>query len=173
LAFSLAACGGRQEPVSQQEIERAANALAPLKKQLMLALTDGLEQGPDSAITVCKIEAHEIAAGLSGTDVQVGRTSHKLRNPANAPEPWMQPLLEAYTAGDERGDYRAVILGDGSVGYVEPIYVKPMCLTCHGEPTGDVAERLGELYPADRATGFEDGDFRGLFWAKMRRAPTG
>jgi len=56
LACLVAACGGRQEQVSQQEIERAANALAPLKKQLMAALTDGLERGPDSAIVVCKTQ---------------------------------------------------------------------------------------------------------------------
>ena len=26
-------------------------------------------------------------------------------------------------------------------------------------------KRLAELYPADQAIGFADGDFRGLFWA--------
>jgi hypothetical protein len=173
VALSFAACGGGPEQVSQEDIDSAGQALAPLKKQLMGALTKGLEQGPDSAIVVCKIEAHEIAASLSGSDIQVGRTSHKLRNPDNAPEPWMATLLDAYVSGTETGAYRAVGLPNGDIGYVEPIYIKPMCLTCHGEVTGSLAVKLDALYPADRATGFKDGDFRGLFWVKKRPAPTG
>ncbi len=173
IAFSVAACGGRQDPVSQQDIERARQTLMPLKKQLMAALTQGLEQGADSAVVVCKTRAHEIAAGIGGADIQVGRTSHKLRNPASAPEPWMEPLLAAYSSGREEGPYRAVFLDDRTVGYVEPIYIKPMCLTCHGDVTDPLAAKLNELYPADQATGFRDGDFRGLFWVKMRPAPTG
>jgi len=172
VVFSVAACGGRQEQVSQQDIDRARQALMPLRTQLVAALTEGLEHGADSAIVVCKTRAHEIAAGIGGPDIQVGRTSHKLRNPANAPEPWMEPLLAAYSSGREEGQYRAVVLADGVVGYVEPLYIKPMCLTCHGDVTGTLAAKLNALYPADQATGFKDGDFRGLVWAKIGPAPT-
>jgi hypothetical protein len=99
--------------------------------------------------------------------VEVGRTSHRLRNPANAPRPWMEPLLAAYRAAPERAP-RAVAIGAGRVGYVEPITVKPMCLACHGsELAPGVRARLAELYPEDRATGFAVGDFRGLFWAEF------
>jgi hypothetical protein len=52
-------------------------------------------------------------------------------------------------------------------GYVEPIGIKPLCLACHGEALApDVAARIGELYPKDRATGFTEGDLRGVFWVE-------
>ena len=53
----------------------------------------------------------------------------------------------------------------GRLGYLEPIYLQAMCLQCHGSDLGSgVRERLAELYPEDRATGFAEGDFRGMFW---------
>jgi hypothetical protein len=51
---------------------------------------------------------------------------------------------------------------DGRTGYVEPIYVKPVCLACHGGNVDPgVKAKLAELYPEDQATGFREGDFRG------------
>ena len=61
-----------------------------------------------------------------------------------------------------------VALGAGRIGYAEPIFMKPLCVTCHGEAlAAPVRERIAELYPEDRATGFRVGDFRGLFWAEF------
>jgi hypothetical protein len=58
-----------------------------------------------------------------------------------------------------------VSLPNDRFGYAEPIFLKPLCLTCHGESLApDVAARINELYPEDRALGFETGDFRGVFW---------
>jgi hypothetical protein len=60
-----------------------------------------------------------------------------------------------------------VELSDTRLGYVEPIFLQPVCLTCHGETLApDVASRIEELYPDDQATGFAVGDFRGLFWVE-------
>ncbi len=59
-------------------------------------------------------------------------------------------------------------IGDGRVGYVEPITVQPLCLGCHGSTLAPgIADELNELYPDDRATGFAAGDFRGLFWVEF------
>ena len=39
-----------------------------------------------------------------------------------------------------------------------------LCLQCHGTAIAPpVAEKLAELYPGDKATGFEQGDLRGAF----------
>jgi hypothetical protein len=43
-----------------------------------------------------------------------------------------------------------------------------MCLTCHGsEIDAEVREQLAADYPMDRATGFEAGDLRGVFWVEF------
>jgi hypothetical protein len=149
--------------------ERGVAALRPFQKSLKKALLTGLEQGPAQAIDACRLEAPRLAASAGSEDVRVGRTSHKLRNPANAPEPWMLPLLEGYR--DEAYDEPRVVEIDAStVGYVEPIYMQSLCASCHGSNLAPgVLERLHALYPEDQATGFAVGDFRGLFWVKMRR----
>jgi hypothetical protein len=171
LLLSLAAlsCAPERElPVGEADIARAREALKPFKARLMGALGKGLEEGPEAAIAVCKMQAPEIASSLSVGGIEMGRTSHRLRNPANAPEPWMEPLLAAYAEGGEERPWRAVRLEGGDFGYVEPIRVGTVCLRCHGgEIAPAIRERLVALYPNDRATGFEQGDFRGLFWVRL------
>lgn len=160
------------EPVREAEIERAKAALAPFKQELLSALREGLNEGAEGAIDICRVRAPEIAAERSTDGVMMGRTSHRLRNPGNAPEPWMRPFLDEYIERKDDRTFRAVRLGDGSVGYVEPIYVQPMCLACHGAdiaPT--VAERLDAAYPDDGGRGFAAGEFRGLFWVRLAKTP--
>ena len=54
----------------------------------------------------------------------------------------------------------------------EPVFYRPIrigvdvCLKCHGDAESlapEVSDRLAELYPDDRATGFAMGDLRGAF----------
>jgi len=150
-------------------LARGAATVAPLKRDLLSALQDALARGgPEEAIDVCRLRAPEIAARASGPGVRVGRTSDRLRNPANAPAPWMRPLLEAYRADPQDRAPRVVRLPDGRVGYAEPIVVQPLCLACHGEAlTPALRARLAARYPEDRATGYRAGDFRGLVYAEF------
>jgi hypothetical protein len=144
-----------------------AAVVARVREDLGKALRDALAQGPEQAIDVCRVEAPRLAQAAGGAGVSVGRTSHRLRNPANAPEPWMQPLLEEYRLSEPApGSFRSVDLGPRGTGYVEPIYLQPLCATCHGEAVApDLLARIRERYPEDRAVGFRVGEFRGLFWA--------
>jgi hypothetical protein len=140
----------------------------PFKQRLMAALQAGLAQGPDRAIDACRVEAPAIAAASGGPGVTVGRSSHRLRNPANAPRPWVQPLLDGFVASPATAAPRAVALPGGGVGYVEPIVLQPMCLTCHGATLAPAVQaRIAALYPRDEATGFAPGDLRGVFWIEF------
>jgi hypothetical protein len=94
----------------------------------------------------------------------VGRTSHRLRNPANKAEPWMLPFLEAFRASPPRhlAHHRPRPRG---TGYVETIHHQPLCATCHGENVAPaLLEKIRAHYPEDEATGFRVGELRGLFW---------
>ncbi len=163
---------------SEQDLTRGAELLRPFKQQLQSALREGLERGPAEAIAACRTKAPEIAASLSQGGVRVGRASHRLRNPANAPPAWVEPLLDGYRADPSLRAGRAVRLDEHRRGYVEPIFVQPLCLTCHGEDLSEpISSRLAELYPEDRAVGYRVGDLRGVFWvefpAEERREPHG
>jgi RND family efflux transporter MFP subunit len=146
---------------------KAAEAVAALRSQLLAALTQALAQGPAAALDACRVEAPRIAERIRAGGVAVGRTSHRLRNPANAPEAWMAPLLEELRALPPQPDtFRTVDLGARGTGYVEPIYLSPLCVTCHGEAVEPaLLERIRALYPDDAAVGFRVGELRGLFWA--------
>ncbi len=153
-------------------LAEGAALLAPFKRELQQALREGMAEGTAAAIASCRVRAPLIAEQLSSDRVRVGRTSHRLRNPANAGPAWVTPVLAAYRADASDRAPRLVPLEGGGSGYVEPIVVQPLCLGCHGSDLApDVAERLAALYPEDRAVGFATGDLRGVFWAELTPAP--
>lgn len=167
LAFGFCASPARGDDA---DTARGAALLKPFKQELQQALRGGLEQGAEQAISVCKDKAPAIAARLSTDGIVVGRSSHKLRNPENAPPDWVTPVLTGYLQGQADLEPAAVALPDQRVGYVEPIVMQPLCLTCHGEVLApDIAERVAAAYPQDAATGFEVGDLRGVFWVEFPR----
>jgi hypothetical protein len=117
-----------------------------------------MQEGPVTAIEICSDKAPEIAASVSADGVAMGRSSHKLRNPENAAPAWLELAAEPVV----------VDLGEGRYGYAEPIFIQPLCLTCHGSNIApDMAARIDALYPEDAATGFSEGDFRGMFWVEF------
>jgi hypothetical protein len=164
---ATAAQGQGQMP--EQRARQAIKALGgALKKELMQAMA----RGPDRAIDVCRVKAPQIARQLSTGGLEIGRTSHRLRNPNNTPRPWVRPLLDAMReVKPEPGSVRTVELRGGkALGVVQPIFTQPLCLTCHGKQLAPpIAAAIKRAYPGDRATGFAAGDLRGLFWVEVQR----
>ena len=166
----LGACSESPAPATESvdPATRGAELLAPFKSDLMQALSSGMQEGPAAAIEVCSELAPGIASSLSVDGVRMGRSSHKLRNPDNVAPEWLQPLIASYASGASEMRSQTVALEEGRNGYAEPIIVQPMCLTCHGSELGaDVAAQIAAKYPADEATGFSEGDFRGGFWVEF------
>lgn len=167
LLLVTAACAEAPAPVDKAA--RGAELLAPFKADLKSALVQGLASGPAEAVAVCREQAPQIAAALSVDGVSMGRSSHRLRNPANAPQDWLAPVVAGFADGTTGLAPRVVDIADGRTGYVEPIVAQPLCLTCHGtDVQPELAARIAELYPDDAATGFAAGDFRGVFWVEYR-----
>lgn len=158
--------------IPEDAVEQASGAIGTFKTILIKALTDAMAKGPVEAIGVCNQDAPGLAAIASSlratSGAKLGRTSHRLRNPGNAPEPWMRPILSDYVAAPDVAAPRAVWVDANTVGYTVPIKVGAMCLACHGKSVAaPIAERLDALYPEDNARGFDEGDFRGMFWATV------
>ncbi|MBZ0268811.1 DUF3365 domain-containing protein [bacterium] len=166
-ALTLSCTG---EPVPADTAARAQAALAPLKRSLMKELTGAMAKGgPVDAVGVCRAQVPVIASSNTTEGVEMGRTSHRLRNLENAPLAWVDPLLRDYVENPADREPRTVRIDAEHVGYVEPIHMKALCTACHGEDLDDALRaKLRELYPEDRAVGFREGDFRGLFWVKLR-----
>ena len=166
-AAVLAGCNP-QTPDPADVADRGAALLAPFKADLKAALIDGMQEGPAAAIAVCSEQAPAIAERLSVHGVRMGRSSHRLRNPDNAPPDWLRSTIDGYATQAVELAPRVIDLGGGRSGYVEPIVMQPLCLTCHGETLSpEIAASLLAKYPDDQATGFAEADFRGVFWVEF------
>lgn len=144
--------------------------MGELKGELQAAMT---AEGPVKAIEVCNRVAPGIAEAHSErSGWRIGRTSLKLRSPANAPDAWETQVMQAFEARKAHGeppagiDHFAVVERDGGkvFRYMKAIPTDEVCTKCHGsEIAPPVVAKLDELYPQDRARGFRQGDLRGAF----------
>lgn len=151
---------------------KATELLKPLKQNLMQTLQSEMKShGVIGAIKACKMEAPKIANSLQDESrkIELGRTSHRLRNPDNAPKDWVKPYLAEFVSSGKYPSAQVIPLLKNRVGYIEPILLaQPLCLKCHGtEIDSETLTHLKTLYPNDQATGFKAGEFRGFFWVEM------
>ncbi|WP_018291252.1 DUF3365 domain-containing protein [Verrucomicrobium sp. 3C] len=153
----------------------ARTLLRTIREELTHALAKG---GPVDAISVCQIQAPALTqqvrdeARPSGAVFSLKRTSNRLRNPADAPDPAERQALQIYLEAESRHEplppdllQKVETAGKTTYRYYQPIRVAALCLSCHADPaalSSDVKALLRERYPQDQAVGYRDGDFRGL-----------
>lgn len=173
----VAACGGDDggwtridvaalSAEQQAQRSRGLAAKEQLFGGLVGRLTQAMADGPAQAIQVCRVEAPTITQAVNDEHgLRIGRTSHRLRNPGNAPPAWARPYVA-------RQGNTPVWLAhdDGRLAGLLPIPTLGACLACHGpwaEIQPPVRKALAEHYPQDRAYGFRAGDLRGWFWLEI------
>jgi len=164
-------CAGYDQSTELDWANQAtAEYAGALKSELMAAMKSG---GVLQAIEVCNIKALVIDEEVSlANNVNLSRVSARNRNPANAPNEWQSVVLESFEArklaGEEPGKltWHEVVETESGLEFrfMKAIPTAGLCLQCHGTDIAPpVAEKLADLYPDDRATGFSEGDLRGAF----------
>lgn len=147
-----------------------------LKTALVTQLNQKItENGPIGAIPFCHAEVKTIAQGAAqdrATKFEFGRTSHRIRNTANTAQTWMKPYIREFEGKTLVQAPKKTLIHsfkNGKKAYLEPLFIQPQCLTCHGESVApEIHARIRELYPNDRAMGFKQGEFRGFLWVKEK-----
>ena len=96
-----------------------------------------------------------------------------MRNTDNEPDDWEIGVMEKFASLQMAGRDPARLetaevvpaAGGGSVlRYAKAIPMDTLCLTCHGEDIiAPVKATVESLYPGDQATGFKEGELRGMF----------
>ena len=177
---SLKAAEDSREAFVQESRAMIMAFARTLKGELQAAIEEG---GPIHAISVCNVKAPGIADDLSQSPQwNVGRTSHKLRNPGNAPDEWeamvLDDFLQRAAAGEPIDTMEKVELvesaGSQTYRYMKAIPVGEVCLTCHGSGIGaELKAEIDAVYPEDQATGFALGELRGAFTVTMTPAELG
>lgn len=127
--------------------------------------------GPAGAVQFCADEAQALTDSVSealGPGWEVRRTTRQTRNPVNAPDSLEALALDYFheTHGLESPPESLVQrTATGDYRYYMPLRLGGMCIECHGprdrlEP--EVRRVLETRYPADQATGYSEGDLRGV-----------
>lgn len=168
------------DPAQAAALDRAKAAAQALGGALRAQLQDAMAAGgPPAGVEACVDAAPRLTAvQAAGAGVSLGRSSLRLRSPANAGPDWVQSGLQTWgeraVAGlspqislhtDEKGEFLRLLL---------PIGIEPQCTACHGAAEAQPAALraiLAARYPADRALGYAAGDLRGGLWveAKVQR----
>ena len=183
LPLLLAGCatyGNGTETAQPKQIEESRDVAKALVMQLGGKLKAELSaNGPESAVSVCKEVAPQIATSLSKqTGWEVGRVGTRVRNvQTGTPDAWEAKALATFSTRMKQGEKPdtmelAEVVTEPSgkyLRYAKAIAVQPMCLTCHGPaesiPEG-VKARLQAEYPMDKATGYKVGELRGAVVVK-------
>lgn len=163
-------------------LAKAETIIADARTRLQQRMVQAMNQhAPSEAVVTCSVEAEALTEAVPpGSNAQIGRSSLRLRNPANAPPDWVKAWLDLRGEGAAAGaeGIRRVDVVDGRplARVLAPIAIEPRCLTCHGpEDTlpADVRAALSRQYPDDQATGYATGDLRGAMWAEVPVTPAG
>lgn len=163
-------------------------AVAAIGKKLVTALNTALAAGaPETAVAACQTQALPLTAEKLAdqpTLVSVKRTSLRLRNPANAPDPAerlaLDHVAELVAAGQPPPPVLVQRIQPSGTAKPEwrvyrPIATKAACLVCHGDPATQsptLRAALQTRYPADAATGYAADQWRGLFRVTIAPALT-
>lgn len=179
LLFVLISCTGksdREEKISEEKyssyLEKGDKISNLAQGVLLRHVGEAIQQGgPEYAVEFCNLQAASITDSLNEVNnCIISRVSAKNRNPENElsgqQEKQLWNLMAEKAAA---GNAHDTLLADGnSLVYYKPIKTKlPACLKCHGTPEQDInqatLQKINELYPNDKATGYALNDFRGMW----------
>ncbi|MDG6774440.1 DUF3365 domain-containing protein [Thiomicrorhabdus sp. ZW0627] len=175
-AVSLSAAA-QDNSISEKQLEArqiAKQFLGSLKPELGKAMKSG---GPVFAVGKCHKISPEIAQKLTeSTGWNVKRVSLKPRATTANPDNWETSTLKWFNEQAASGkdvtklEKFEIVKVDGqdTYRYMKAIPTGDICLTCHGTAVpANVTQKLQELYPSDKATGYHKGEIRGAFSFKQ------
>lgn len=172
LQFTFVACRYKSPSMETMDFMAVGDSLSTdAFDSLTLAMKNEIANGGwEKAIEVCRKKSPELTGMLSDENTIIRRTSLKVRNPANAADDLEKSELAFYQKLFDAGDSikpKLVVEHTGTVHYFKPIKIQPLCLNCHGKEGENIAPAtltiLKKTYPDDRATGYKEGDLRGLW----------
>jgi len=129
------------------------------------------EGGVIIAVPFCNTMAMPLTDEISEKySASIKRTSLKVRNEKNSPSVEETRILKQYKNLLNTNEKLTPIVEldlSGNPHFYAPILLQQKCLTCHGEIGINVTSKTDSIiesyYPNDIATGFKEGDLRGIW----------
>ncbi len=168
------------EKEREQYLDQGAEVVGLVGSTLIGKLKGVLDTGApiDSAVRYCNTIAYPLVDTLARDKaVQVKRVSEKYRNPMDRPSPEESAILAGFQEQVDNGqpipDPVLKPIDANTIAYYQPIMVMDLCLNCHGKVGQEVKEEhysvIKELYPEDRAVGYQNGDLRGMWTVYLKK----
>jgi hypothetical protein len=185
LFFSNCNSGGEKqndtltETETQAYLEKGKTITAGTFSQMSARLASALETGGVShAVQYCNTVALPLTDSLSNIyQATVRRTSMKIRNLENRPVEWEKEVLNTFFAQKTTGETLKPIVEQidaQTVAFAAPISMLPLCLNCHGTPGETMKAEdyavIKNLYPADEAINYAEGDLRGMWSITFKKS---
>jgi hypothetical protein len=160
------------DSISQMLLARgrkiAGKTKVALKVELRKAIAEG---GLEHAVEFCHTRAMEITDSISlAEQVIIKRLAKKNRNPHNATSEEESTIYKGYIMNwISNMPLQSMVTWDdeGRPVYYNPIMTEALCLNCHGtvgeEVNPQLAEKIAQLYPEDKAVGFSLREVRGMW----------
>jgi hypothetical protein len=157
------------------EITSGQNAAGAVIEGLKSKLTEQMAINLVGSVTYCHEKAITLTKDFTISNpqvIEVKRTSLKIRNPKNIPDKMEEKVLHEWQKLADSGKplpefYLEKVSGD-EVRFYKPLKIANLCLTCHGNPSGELLSVLKSKYPQDKALGYKEGELRGLIRVSLR-----
>ena len=167
----LSAC--QSQPINNAQSVQFESEGIRISQAVMTALSQELKsviqkKGIEKAIEHCNLRALPITDSLAKHyNVKIKRTTLQTRNLNNTPDPTEEAILHDFTkqiAQNEKLKPQVSVFANQEVLFTSPIFMQALCLNCHGKNISKkVSKLIQEKYPKDQATGYKNGDFRGIW----------
>ncbi len=161
-----------------QDLQTANKVAKELLKTLGGNLKKHLKtKGPIDALEFCSTNAYTLTQQVSdkfGKQIDVKRISLQPRNPANTPNKEEAEILRSMEKKLQSGAKpKPVVISkkDETIVYKPLVIQKKACLICHGdiEKNPKLAQKIKDIYPSDKATGYKMGDLRGAIVVTIKK----
>ena len=173
MVISLVACNNGFTEKEKQEYtlkgkEIAQASFKELSSNLMTQMKAG---GPAKAIPFCKEEARNILGELSEEhNAIIKRSTDQLRSCKIEPTVRELEIIDMYKQlNSEKKETKPFveINAEGNKQFYAPIKIQAKCLTCHGKVNETMTAKtdsiIKTIYPFAFATGYSEGDIRGVW----------
>jgi hypothetical protein len=131
-----------------------------------------------TALAFCTSSADKITNEVNAKlpeYAKVRRTALKVRNSkVNASDVLDEKVMQEFEAMIKKGEMTPktlkVVEHHGVTRVYKPLLTQKACLKCHGSNLSPkITEALKSAYPHDKATGFKEGDLRGVIVAEIKK----
>ena len=174
--ISIAACNPKQQKTDTPSntidtvtyLKKGDSVSSIVQKVLLTNVMQAMKSGgPGYAVTFCNEKAMPLTDSLAKAyNCSIQRVSDKNRNPLNK---LTKPDMEIWSAMKSYASSKPSLTNEnGHIVFYKPIKIAmPACLTCHGTSGQEMDPKTFEVirkkYPDDLATGYIEGDLRGLW----------